>query len=200
MEEDQISLEQSPSGIYELWVIATHAIGTYVETLDVLQGDAVEKPEESCRAWSWEDMADCARNWCIMVIYQQWSRKARKSDSRLTDKEEAEAQRKHDQETLWNSFKIEFRLLACTKDKKYEDLRAQIAKMTGQKGQLAITSAIASGLAVNMGVTLSTILTPLCAICLLAGANIGRELLCKCLAQRGFQKFGVTLGTFGPKE
>jgi hypothetical protein len=156
MDKEQTGVDQSH--IYELWTIVTYAYGGYEETLDALAGDTIEEPQRSFQAWPDDDMADCAKAWCRTALVGQ---RLGKHHGPLTAADFAQlAEIDHDKESLWNSFKIEFGLLTCTKDRKYEDLRAQIAKLTGQKSQLAITSAIAAGLAKIMGVTIATILTP----------------------------------------
>jgi hypothetical protein len=180
MDNDWISPSE-PGSFYELWLIATYAYGRYEETIVVLQGDRIEEPVLHWDVWGSADMAHCA--WC-------WCRNVAQTKEKLIDPKQFEPWTN----SFWNSFKTEFRLLVCTKDKKYKDLRTQIAKLAGQKGQLATMSAVASGLAMHVGATVSTVLTPLCAICFLAGARIGRELLCNRLAPPGFQDIGVELG------
>jgi hypothetical protein len=133
-------------------------------------------------------MAECARTWCDTVTREQFKKDHGEYPYVESKQIEQESQQ------LWNSFKKEFRLLVCTKDKKYKDVRAQIAKLAGQKGQLAVMSAVASSIAVYVGVLASTVLTPLCAICFLAGSKIGREILCKRLSPAGFKAIGVELG------
>jgi hypothetical protein len=179
--DDDLIIPSEPSSIYELWLIATYSYGQYQETVALLQADSIKAPHVDCGIWEIFDMAECAQQWLTTV--------ARDKEPPVDPYQVPPWAI-----SFWNSFKTEFRLLVCTKDKKYKDLRSQIARVTGQKGQLAIMSAVASGLAVNMGATVSTVLTPLCAICFLAGARIGRELLCNRLAQPGFQDIGVKLG------
>jgi hypothetical protein len=53
---------------------------------------------------------------------------------------------------------------------------------------------MAPAFAVSMGVTVATVLTPLCAICVLAGMHLGREVLWKRLSESGFEPLGVKLG------
>ena len=196
MDNDQTSPAPPHSGMYELWAIVTYAYGDYQETISVLQGDSIQEPHYFHYAWHGEDMADCAKRWCETALHAQRIGHL----GPYTDEEKAQlSQIDRDKQSMWNSFKTEFRLLACTNDNKYKELRTQIAKMTGQKSQLAITSAIASGLALHMGVTVSTVLTPLCAVCYLAVAKIGRELLCNRLKRPGFEKIGVELGFEPPR-
>jgi hypothetical protein len=187
MEDYPISIDQSKAAVYELWLIATLSSKPYDESIDNLQTEMIERPKYP-ESWAGVDMAMCARHWLSRILSAKYRAEPRRFAFEKRSELDQEA------ESLWNSFKGELRILVCTQDKKYKDLRAQIAKMTGQKSQLAIMSAVASGIAVQIGFATSTILTPLCAICFLAGARIGRELLCSRLAQKGFEPIGVELG------
>jgi putative SOS response-associated peptidase YedK len=78
---------------------------------------------------------------------------------------------------FWKRFKEEFRIFACTDDKKYADLRQKLKRMQG-KSQLVVTSAVAGVMAAHLGVVAATALTPLCAICFLVILRLGREAFC----------------------
>jgi hypothetical protein len=207
--DDQISISQSPDAIYELWTIVAFAtlserFSRYAEALEALQGDAVEASVEArAHAYStpdnWQaDLADCGRVWCERAVFEQGIGRAPDTYEEDTlDTFEGKISRT---QSLWDSFKTEFRLLVCTDDKKYKDLRARIAKMTGHKNQLAIMSAVAAEMGVHMGVTVATILVPLCATCFLAAPRTGRTILCDRLARPGFHNFGVKLGIEKPPE
>ncbi len=179
MEDDGVHFQYSDDELHELWMIVTYCYGNRIEEdFKVLEGGSMEEPEQSFEIWDRFDMADCASEWCGRVVKQIMKKPFNDEDTC----------------SLWNSFKTEFRLLACTEDKKYKDLRSQVRQLTGHKTQLACMSALASGIAVHMGIAVSTILTPLCAICCLAGARIGRELLCQRLALPDFEFIGVEMG------
>jgi hypothetical protein len=83
----------------------------------------------------------------------------------------------NNQGDFWGRFKDEFYILVCTNDKKYSDLRRQITQYGG-KSQVALTSAISAAMAVNLGVTVTAVLVPLCAICLLVILRLGRNTFC----------------------
>jgi hypothetical protein len=185
VDDDEVIFRTDPSSVFELWMIATYAYNEYDETIERLQSDDIQNPG-FWEPWTGADMAHCA--WW-------WLRDVAQRNEKLSNPEQFIPW----MTLFWNSFKTEFRLFACTKDKKYKDLRTQIAKLAGQKGQLAIMSAVASGLAVHVGATVSTALTPLCAICFLACARIGRESLCSQLSKPDFHDLGVRLGDPPPK-
>lgn len=187
MDDDEVFFPTDPSSVFELWMIATYAYSghEYDKTIAQLQSDEVQEPG-FWEPWPTSDMAHCAWSWLRDVAREKEGKSNDEFIPWMT--------------LFWNSFKTEFRLFACTKDKKYKDLRAQIAKLAGQKGQLAIMSAVASGLAVQVGATVSTVLTPLCAICFLAAVRIGRESLCRQLSMPDFHDLGVPLGDPPPKS
>ncbi|SAL04042.1 hypothetical protein AWB81_06570 [Caballeronia arationis] len=77
----------------------------------------------------------------------------------------------------WDQLKSEFRLLLCTKDKKYQALRRDLAK-TSSKSQLAVVSAISAAVGASIGVVAGA-LVPVCAICLIAVLKLGQEAFCQ---------------------
>jgi hypothetical protein len=76
----------------------------------------------------------------------------------------------------WVRLKDEFRLLLCTKDKKYNSLRKELSTAS-KKSQTAIVSMIAVAMASQFGV-ISGALVPFCALCLIAVARLGKEAFC----------------------
>src|SRR6266702_5105724 len=77
--------------------------------------------------------------------------------------------------SYWSALKQEFVLLVCTDDKKYKDLRVRIDRGTNST---ALVSAIAVGISAHMGIA-AGILTPFCALCLIALARMGKEAFCR---------------------
>src|SRR4051794_20111260 len=80
-------------------------------------------------------------------------------------------------EPFYLELKREFRVLLCTKDKKYASLRRRLSS-TGDKSQLTIVSAISAAVASSLGLA-ATAIVPLCAICLIAALKMGKEAFCK---------------------
>jgi hypothetical protein len=202
--EDIVHLfDHSSNATLELWRIVTYIYGNYDFAIEALSKDTLDEAYEArwdCEAdtfpWKDDDMIECAERWCSTVVVKNTDHKA------LPDYTDDYEQRHQKEEqirlkstAIWDSFKHEFRLLFCTNDKKYSTIRRRIATLAGQKSQFAIMSAVASALAVNVGAVTATILTPLCAICVLAGINIWREVLCSRLSAPGFNTIGVEIGT-----
>ena len=79
--------------------------------------------------------------------------------------------------TYWDDLKQEFRLLICTKDRKYSQLRKALAK-NADKSQMLLVSTIAAAMGHSLGIA-AGILTPFCALCLIAVLSMGREAFCK---------------------
>jgi hypothetical protein len=80
-------------------------------------------------------------------------------------------------EPFWFEFKREFRILLCTKDKKYASVRKTLSS-SSDKSQLAIVSTIAAAIASSWGIVAAS-LVPFCAICLIAALKMGKEAFCK---------------------
>jgi len=78
---------------------------------------------------------------------------------------------------FWRSFKAEFRDFLCTKNKKYEDLRKRLAA-GGRQTQLALVSMVSAGLSAHVGIA-AGLITPICALCLLAVLKMGNEAFCR---------------------
>jgi hypothetical protein len=76
----------------------------------------------------------------------------------------------------WEKLKREFRLLLCTKDKKYNMLRKELGSAS-KKSQTAIVSTIAVAMASQFGVV-AGVLVPFCALCLIALSRLGKEAFC----------------------
>lgn len=76
----------------------------------------------------------------------------------------------------WQRLKTEFHCLICTKDKKYEPLRKQL-RSTTKRSQTLIVSSLSVAMAHAVGVA-AGVLTPFCALCLLALATTGRSAYC----------------------
>ena len=77
----------------------------------------------------------------------------------------------------WEDLKDEFRLLLCTDDKKYVELRTKLEAL-GTKSQITLISTISAALATYVGVAAS-VLVPFCAIILIAVARVGKNAICK---------------------
>jgi hypothetical protein len=78
---------------------------------------------------------------------------------------------------FWENVKDEFRLLVCTNDKKYRELR-RLVKEKGGQTQVAIITAIASAIGAAVGVLASAIV-PFVALLLIAMLKIGKEAFCR---------------------
>lgn len=76
----------------------------------------------------------------------------------------------------WEQLKAEFRLLLCTRDRKYAALRREL-RAKGKKSQATIVSLIAAAVASRFGVA-AGVLVPFCALCLIAVLRLGREAFC----------------------
>jgi hypothetical protein len=76
----------------------------------------------------------------------------------------------------WEKLKHEFRVLVCTADKRYADLRKKLAA-SADKAQTAVVSAIAAAMAAQFGVV-AGVLVPFVALCLIVLARTGREAFC----------------------
>jgi hypothetical protein len=80
----------------------------------------------------------------------------------------------------WKNLKEEFRLLVCTDDLKYKDLRENLVK-AGDKSYTTVVAAIAAAIAATLSLTVG-VLVPFCALCLLALLRLGKEAYCKTVA------------------
>ena len=76
----------------------------------------------------------------------------------------------------WDRLKGEFRLLLCTKDKKYTTLRKEL-NAAAKKSQTIIVSTIAAAMASRFGVA-AGVLVPFCALCLIVVSRLGKEAFC----------------------
>jgi hypothetical protein len=76
----------------------------------------------------------------------------------------------------WEKLKHEFKVLVCTADKRYADLRKKLAT-SADKTQTAIVSAIAAAIAAQFGVV-AGLLVPFVALCLIVLARTGKEAFC----------------------
>jgi hypothetical protein len=77
---------------------------------------------------------------------------------------------------LWGELKREIKLLICTRDKKYKDLRKKLAT-SADKSHTTIVSTISAAMAVHYGVS-AGLLVPFVALCLVALVRIGKEAFC----------------------
>jgi hypothetical protein len=111
-------------------------------------------------------MGHCAWTWCLRFVQS----KNKDLDTKIDLPTAATS--------LWNSVRQEMHLLCCTNDKKYTKLRKQLTSRSG-KSQLTITAAIACFISTYVGIVPSTVLTPLCAIMLLAVLGLGKEVVCQ---------------------
>ena len=78
----------------------------------------------------------------------------------------------------WMNIKREFYSLLCTDSPEYKEIRASFSRLDGQKSQLAMVSSISAAVASNVGL-IAGVITPLCALCLIAVQNGQRGILQK---------------------
>jgi hypothetical protein len=78
---------------------------------------------------------------------------------------------------LWEAAKSEFRLLICTDDPKYDDLRER-ARGISSKHTDTLVASLAAGLGAMIGVS-AMILAPLVGLLLLAASRLGTETYCR---------------------
>ena len=161
---------------------------------------------ESYGFWSRMDMDECGTWWCQRIFRQRFDSTAavskrgffkfflKRDDTKYLIGLPQIVNEAADSagEKFWHCVKKELHLLMCTDDQKYRSLRRQLSPWTGPKSQLAYVSAMASGLAPHVGVATATVLTPLCAIGVLAGIRVGKEVLCARFSTSG--PIGVALG------
>jgi hypothetical protein len=76
----------------------------------------------------------------------------------------------------WEKLKHEFKLLICTVDERYADLRATLAA-SASKTQTGVVSSIAAAMAAQFGVV-AGLLVPFVALCLIVLARVGKEAFC----------------------
>lgn len=82
---------------------------------------------------------------------------------------------------LWYKLLEEFRLLLCTRDPKYKTLRQRLRRSAGQSGTLVVAM-VSAVLATYLGIAAGAVV-PLCAVCLLGLARVGKEAFCKELSR-----------------
>lgn len=78
--------------------------------------------------------------------------------------------------SYWAQLKAEIRILVCTREKKYEQLRKKLAN-SADKSQMTVVSLIAAAMATQFGVA-AGVLVPFCALCLVVLVRIGKEAYC----------------------
>jgi len=77
---------------------------------------------------------------------------------------------------LWEKVKSEFRILLCTEDAKYADLRKHASELTGNYTATLVT-AVSTAIAVTLSTT-AALLTPLVSLLILAVARVGKNAIC----------------------
>jgi hypothetical protein len=77
----------------------------------------------------------------------------------------------------WDAFKIEFKLLLCTKNRKYSSLRRELRKQKGT-AQPALVSVISAAIGANLG-TMGVVIAPIVVMSLMTVLSIGREAYCR---------------------
>lgn len=163
MQIDDFVANYRQEDVEELWLIVSAAVYYYrdrnaVFEINDRQRKAVIAFMEQTGWGRDEDMDHCALRWCQVIA--EYPTKPL---------------------SLWNDIKREMHLLCCTKDKKYDRLRRKLGSISG-KSQFAVTSAFASVMSVHVGVASATIMTPLCAILLLAVLGLGHVIVCQRLS------------------
>jgi hypothetical protein len=152
---------------------------SYVSAEDAIswitRGRLPEK--ETSRALAWwghSDMSRCASEWC--------SKSAKIAGGSI------------EPESMWSAFRREFHALVCTKDPRYAELRKRLRRMAGTKTQLALAGAMGAGLCPYVGITVTAVLSPLCAIGILGALELGKNSVCRRLTSiNGFEPIGVPL-------
>jgi hypothetical protein len=76
----------------------------------------------------------------------------------------------------WEKLKHEFKLLICTVDERYAELRAKLTA-SANKTQTGVVSSIAAAMAAQFGV-IAGLLVPFVALCLIVLARVGKEAFC----------------------
>jgi hypothetical protein len=82
---------------------------------------------------------------------------------------------------FWEAFKVEFKLFLCTKNRKYQKLRREIAATVAEskdKAQPILVSMIAAAIGAKVG-TLGVVIAPLVVISLMTVLTIGKEAYCR---------------------
>lgn len=77
---------------------------------------------------------------------------------------------------LWEKVKAEFRILLCTEDAKYADLRKQASELTGNY-TATLVAVVSTAIAVTLSTT-AALLTPLVSLLILAVARVGKNAIC----------------------
>lgn len=78
---------------------------------------------------------------------------------------------------FWFNVKREFKVLVCTDDARYKDLREKLESAKDKAETVSIV-VIAGAIATYVGLAAGA-LTGLCALCLLALARVGKEAFCR---------------------
>jgi hypothetical protein len=123
-------------------------------------------PEAKVTGWWPEgiDMARCGEDWAKKVVKKVEGVREHEIEGKSID--------------LWKRFLREMKGLVCEPpDPKYKDLLKRL-NLTPAKSQLALTSTVASSLAVPLGIPTATMLAPFVAIGFLVIARFGRTELC----------------------
>jgi hypothetical protein len=82
-----------------------------------------------------------------------------------------------ERKSLLKAIAAEIRVLVCTEDTKYSELRSQLNKWAG-KGSAFVVSLISAALAASLGVAAAALIASLVAIVLLAVTQVGRNAYC----------------------
>ena len=77
---------------------------------------------------------------------------------------------------FWEAVKVEFRILICTEDEKYSDLRKKLA-LESQKGTKSAVALISASVGSILGVK-ATLLVGFCAVVLYGVLKVGKEAYC----------------------
>lgn len=77
---------------------------------------------------------------------------------------------------LWEKVKAEFRILLCTEDAKYADLRKQASALTSNYTTTLVT-AVSTAIAVTLSTSVA-LLMPLASLLILAVARVGKNAIC----------------------
>src|SRR5215203_4401493 len=78
--------------------------------------------------------------------------------------------------SVWDRLKVEFYVFICTQEEKYSELRKKFRDHANEAG-VVVVGLVAASLAPYVGVA-AGVIVPLCALCLLALAVMGREACC----------------------
>ena len=79
--------------------------------------------------------------------------------------------------SYWVSFKKEFYLFLCKRDRKYAELHKEL-DASGNKSSTVVLTLISAAMSPHIGIS-AGVVVPFCAVCLYALAKLGKESFCR---------------------